>query len=303
MSGGTQYTDRLIMNGIEMFTVTSDPNGALNARRGSVAFRIDAGNANIEYRNTSAGNTGTTWEVAGGGGLTWTQLALSNFSTNADRMGNLSGAVSESGGAITWPLISADQNQDIREAALHMMTLEALATLTGVTAASLTSGENMILVRMQVTAIERNVAMVACLMDRDLSDQANAYGMGTTIARTTSSFVLKGGWMSDAGSQETGNAPIGDTPWVVGQLHAFDNAGVNSGTMRAQIYEVSSDGFASVDEGAYFRLNANSNMNTIAFFAIGAAFRAGASGTAGNMTGTIHVAAIAAASRYYQTVT
>ena len=239
---------------------------------------------------------------AGGAGLAWTQLALSNFSTNGDRKGNLSGSVTESGGAITWPLIAADQNQDIREAALHMMTLGALATLTGVTEASLTSGENMILVRFQVTAIERNVALVACMMDRALSDQANAFGIGVTIARRGSQVSLQAGWMSNEGAQETGVAPIGDTPWVIGGLHGFDNGGINSGTMRAQIYEVSSDGFASVDEGAYFRLQSNANMNTLAFFAIGAAFRATSNGAAGNLTGTIHVAAIAAASRYYQTV-
>lgn len=59
--GGKVYVDQIVLGTIVLFTVTSDPNGLVIAPRGSIAFRVDAGNANITYRNTSASATGDTW--------------------------------------------------------------------------------------------------------------------------------------------------------------------------------------------------------------------------------------------------
>ena len=58
---GKIYRTLLQVSTAEVLTVTSDPNGVVTAPRGSVAYRTDAGNANLKYRNTSAGATGTTW--------------------------------------------------------------------------------------------------------------------------------------------------------------------------------------------------------------------------------------------------
>lgn len=81
MAGGSLYLDRFVINGITVYVVESDPNGSLSADIGSVAFRKDAGNANLEYRNTDGG---TTWVQAGGGNTDSSVLGVLSFSALTD---------------------------------------------------------------------------------------------------------------------------------------------------------------------------------------------------------------------------
>jgi len=303
MSGGTQYIDRFVLNGVEVFTVSSDPNGSLTAPKGSVAFRVDAGSSNLEYRNTSGSATGNTWAAGGGGGSsgpTWTRLALSHFSASSDISTNLTGAVSESGGAITWPLKSADQTQNIRSMSLHTMTMAALATLTGVTTASLTDGTNLILVHIVTTSIPRNSAIGVVMMDRALASQAAAYGGGVSLTRLVAAESIGAGWIKSGSRTQNGTAPLADDPWVVGELHAFNDTG-NRITMVASIYEVG-DASAAIQESAAFSEEADGSMNALTYFGIGSMFMSTASGSAGNLTGTIHVAAVNATDHYFKTL-
>lgn len=61
MATGTHYVDRIVLDTIWILKVTSDPNGSLEAPRGSVAYLSDG---TAKYRNTSSGATGTTWVSA-----------------------------------------------------------------------------------------------------------------------------------------------------------------------------------------------------------------------------------------------
>lgn len=85
MPGGKIYVDSFDLNGIRVFTVTSDPNGVLTAPIGSVAWRIDAGFSEIEYRNTDGG---TTW-VQTGAGLAFTAVDLSDAGVVAVNQGGI----------------------------------------------------------------------------------------------------------------------------------------------------------------------------------------------------------------------
>jgi hypothetical protein len=84
--GGKIYVDRFDLNGITVFTVTSDPNGVLTAPIGSVAWRVDVGFAEIEYRNTDGG---TTWVQAGGSGLDFTAVDFSDAGVVAVNQGGI----------------------------------------------------------------------------------------------------------------------------------------------------------------------------------------------------------------------
>jgi hypothetical protein len=64
MAGGKRFVDLLQVSTAEVIVVSADPNGVVTAPRGSVAYRKDAGSANLKYRNTSAAATGTTWVAA-----------------------------------------------------------------------------------------------------------------------------------------------------------------------------------------------------------------------------------------------
>ena len=61
MDAGHVFVDSIVLGSIEIITVAADPNGALTAPLGSVAYRTDVGNASIKYRNTDGS---MTWAVA-----------------------------------------------------------------------------------------------------------------------------------------------------------------------------------------------------------------------------------------------
>jgi len=236
----------------------------------------------------------------GSSGPTWTRLALSDFSASADISTNLTGTVTESGGAITWPLKACDQVQNIRSMSLHTMTMAELATLTGVSTASLTDGTNVVLVHIECSAIERGVAIGVVMMDRALGSQAAAYGGGISLSRLLNPVSVGAGWIKATSRGQNGLAPLSDNPWVGGELHAFNDTG-NKITMVASIYEVG-DNSAAIQESAAFQEEATANMDALTYFGIGSMFMASANGTAGNLTGTIHVAAVNASDHYYKTL-
>ena len=97
MGQGRIFVDSFVLNGIDYFTVTADPNGSLTAPIGSVAFRIDAGNASLEYRNTDGS---TTW-VAAGGGTTFTARPLSAGALAQDPLTAISSASYGAASSIT----------------------------------------------------------------------------------------------------------------------------------------------------------------------------------------------------------
>lgn len=236
----------------------------------------------------------------GSSGPTWTRLALSDFSASADISTNLTGTVTESGGAITWPLKACDQVQAIRSMSLHTMTMAELATLTGVSTASLTDGTNVVLVHIECSAIERGVAIGVVMMDRALASQAAAYGGGITLGRALAPVSVAAGWIKATSQVRNGAAPLADDPWVGGELHAFNDTG-NKLTMVANVYEVG-DNNAAIQESAAFAEEATTNMDALTYFGIGSVFLATGNGTAGNLTGTIHVAAVNASDHYYKTL-
>jgi hypothetical protein len=201
---------------------------------------------------------------------------------------------------LTFPLNAANDFQDLQDMPIWTMPLADLAAKVGVTAASLIDGTSVLLVHFGVSAIPRYTAVMAALVDRTAASQAGMYGLGVMVQRSSLSEEIVAAWVHHSSSgAHNGDALLTAGAYGIGRLQHVTMAGANWLESLTEVCGEDDNGTIKT-AGSVRGTQANGALLPISHFAIGALFRTSSGGTAGDLTATIKVAAVPAATAYYQ---
>jgi hypothetical protein len=228
-------------------------------------------------------------------------VVLSEFSANSDPSAILSGPVVDNGGgSITWQMVAADENfMDAKVSAPHSMTISKLATKLGAVESEIADGTTVILVHMKVTEIQPKVQIFAGLWDASADPASAMDGLGGGLTSDNGTTV-KEAWLTGTSKGVQGDAQAIADAHSITQLQHLNVGAVNKIKLTDVAYGLSDDDAVMIIGDYDFLFS--SGLGPLTHFAIGAMFTSASGGAAGDTTVTIHLAAVAAADLFHQTV-
>lgn len=239
--------------------------------------------------------------VAAASGPTWVPVVLAGFSESSDPSAILSGAiVDHGGGLIEWPLKAADEQfMDLKVAANNTKTLAELATFLGAVEADIVSGVTVIMTQIEIAEIKGKVQIFAGLVDSGAATPGAIDGLAGGVLSDNGSTV-KCAYVNGSTKGNDGTAVAFATAFSVSRVQQAEIGGVNQVSLVTELFYLD-------DNNTPYRVGLQeqvltSGLGPISHYTMGVMFTNNSGGSVGSTRATIHVAAVAAADLYYQTV-